>query len=146
MQSHTNEDQMVLHKLLSFISHYVTPGRPARIKEPAPLQGAAALGVVAGLSASPLVGSSSSGSFGGEVCCVCLSRLEGAESEDVRVLPCMHEFHRACVDRWFDACRRTCPICRFSMEGGGGSGGCHRGEELTEELVIWFSSFHAAGF
>ncbi|XP_030535851.1 brassinosteroid-responsive RING protein 1 [Rhodamnia argentea] len=147
---------MVVHKLFSFICHYVTPRQPARIKEPAPPYAAVRLDdMAAGPLTSP-VGSSSGGPFRGEVCCVCLSRLKGpgagAEDEDVdagvRVLPCMHEFHKACIDRWFDACRRTCPICRFSMEGGGGGdGGCWRGgEELTEEMVIWFSSFHAAGF
>ncbi|KAF8011416.1 hypothetical protein BT93_J1892 [Corymbia citriodora subsp. variegata] len=125
---------MVLHRLFSFICHYyVTPRRPVMIKE----------------LASPF-GLSSSRPFGGEVCCVCLSGLKEGEAEgaggDVRVLPCMHEFHKACVDRWFDACRRTCPICRFSMEEGGGDEGCRREEELTEEMVIWFSSFHAAGF
>lgn len=138
---------MALHRLLSFLCHYIAPRRSAGTKELAPPYAAVMLSIAAGSSASPIGSSSSGPSSGGEVCCVCLSKLKGAEAEDadVRVLPCMHEFHKACVDRWFDACRRTCPICRFSMEGGG-DGGCHRGEQLTEEMVIWFSSFHAAGF
>ncbi|CAN4078693.1 unnamed protein product [Withania somnifera] len=52
----------------------------------------------------------------GERCCVCLSRLK--YGDDNRVLPCLHEFHRECVDRWLNGTQRTCPVCRFSMEDG----------------------------
>ncbi|KAG5623280.1 hypothetical protein H5410_008498 [Solanum commersonii] len=78
----------------------------------------------------------------GEKCCVCLSRLK--DGEDSRVLPCLHEFHRECVDRWLNGAGRTCPVCRFSMEDGKKL--CLITEDLTEEMVIWFSSFHVAGF
>ncbi|KAJ4842430.1 hypothetical protein Tsubulata_027297 [Turnera subulata] len=77
----------------------------------------------------------------GELCCVCLSGLEAGE--DLRVLPCLHKFHKACVERWFDGYCKTCPLCRFSM---GEAKSCKREEQLTEEMVVWFSSFHAAGF
>lgn len=90
-----------------------------------------------GWSDSPVAGEVQ----GGMVCCVCLSIVE--EGEEKRVLPCMHEFHSMCVDRWFNACRKTCPVCRFSM---GEEEEFQKREELTEELVIWFSSFHVAGF
>ncbi|XP_041017898.1 E3 ubiquitin-protein ligase RNF165-like [Juglans microcarpa x Juglans regia] len=76
-----------------------------------------------------------------EQCCVCLSRLK--KGQDTRTLPCLHEFHKVCVDRWFDACRKTCPVCRFSI---GGDDNFHIQEVLTDEMVIWFSSFHVAGF
>lgn len=76
-----------------------------------------------------------------DLCCVCLSRLK--KGQDIRVLPCLHEFHRVCVDRWFNACRKTCPVCRFSI---GGDDNCRKQEVLTDEMVIWFSSFHVAGF
>ncbi|KAL5752429.1 hypothetical protein ACOSP7_022616 [Xanthoceras sorbifolium] len=79
--------------------------------------------------------------FEGESCCVCLSRL--MDGEDMRVLPCLHKFHKMCVDRWFNACTRTCPLCRFSMVE---EEKIIRREELTEEMIIWFSSFHVAGF
>ncbi|KAK2991887.1 hypothetical protein RJ640_011576 [Escallonia rubra] len=82
-----------------------------------------------------------------ELCCVCLSKMEGGEdnSTTIRALPCLHEFHKACIGRWFDGCRgKTCPVCRFSMEEEEGK--AHKTEELTEEMVIWFSSFHVAGF
>lgn len=77
----------------------------------------------------------------GELCCVCLSRLN--EGEGTRILPCMHEFHKACIGRWLDVCRKTCPVCRFSMAD---EEKTRRREELTDEMMIWFSSFHAAGF
>ncbi|GMI86340.1 hypothetical protein HRI_002303300 [Hibiscus trionum] len=79
----------------------------------------------------------------GEMCCVCLSSME--EGEERRVLPCMHEFHRGCVDRWVSSCRKNCPICRFSM-GEEDMVQFHRREAFTDEMLIWFSSFHIAGF
>uniref|UniRef100_A0A0A0L4W7 RING-type E3 ubiquitin transferase n=1 Tax=Cucumis sativus TaxID=3659 RepID=A0A0A0L4W7_CUCSA len=86
----------------------------------------------------------------GETCCVCLSSMgntdrDGDKGVGTSVLPCLHEFHKVCVERWFEECRRTCPICRYSMEGGGS----HEDETnqiLTDEMVIWFSSFHTSGF
>ncbi|KAK9670657.1 hypothetical protein RND81_13G215800 [Saponaria officinalis] len=83
-----------------------------------------------------------------EVCCVCLSRLvkEGEDIErfDIKVLPCLHHFHSECVERWFDMPPKTCPVCRFLVED---VKVCRDQEELTEEMVIWYSSsFHVAGF
>nr|XP_009611052.1 E3 ubiquitin-protein ligase RHA2A-like [Nicotiana tomentosiformis] len=76
-------------------------------------------------------------------CCVCLSKLE--DGDDNRVLPCLHEFHRDCVDKWLNGDRKTCPVCRFSMEDGRKLS-IKTEAALTEEMVIWFSSFHVAGF
>ncbi|WOG97570.1 hypothetical protein DCAR_0416911 [Daucus carota subsp. sativus] len=76
-----------------------------------------------------------------ELCCVRLTRLN-EEGKLTRVLPCMHEFHKGCISRWLDWYCKTCPICRFPMADREKT----RREELTEEMVIWFSSFHAAGF
>lgn len=79
------------------------------------------------------------------LCCVCLSRLR----EGIHVLPCRHEFHKTCIERWFIGRIRTCPICRLRMEDDVvAEGSCGVGEDdgLTEEMIIWFSSFHAAGF
>ncbi|XP_038703140.1 E3 ubiquitin-protein ligase RNF167-like [Tripterygium wilfordii] len=82
---------------------------------------------------------------GVELCCVCLWKFK--EGEDMRVLPCRHRFHKVCVDRWFSACRRTCPVCRFSMAEEEEEENVQKSEEeFTEEMVIWFSSFHIAGF
>lgn len=42
-------------------------------------------------------------------CIVCMSSYQ--VEEKVRALPCGHEFHACCVDKWL-AETRTCPICR----------------------------------
>lgn len=80
----------------------------------------------------------------GETCCVCLSSM-GNKGVGTSVLPCLHQFHKVCVERWFNECRRTCPICRYSMEGGE-SHEDGSNQILTDEMVIWFSSFHTSGF
>ncbi|XP_077219656.1 E3 ubiquitin-protein ligase RHA2B-like [Tasmannia lanceolata] len=78
-------------------------------------------------------------------CCVCLSMLE--EGDGTRKLPCRHLFHEVCVDRWLNLYGRTCPLCRMSVVCGQVSSElAYKREELTEEMVIWFSSFHVAGF
>ncbi|XP_072954677.1 uncharacterized protein [Typha angustifolia] len=74
-------------------------------------------------------------------CCVCLSRYE--EGEVIRKLPCHHLFHRECVDRWLALHRRTCPLCRVDIDGQLVSG---PEEQLSDDLVIWFSSFLVPGF
>lgn len=43
------------------------------------------------------------------VCVVCMCDFEARQV--VRVLPCAHEFHSKCVDKWLKT-NRTCPICR----------------------------------
>ncbi|CAN1143954.1 Receptor homology region, transmembrane domain-and RING domain-containing protein 1 [Linum perenne] len=43
-------------------------------------------------------------------CYICL--VEYDEGECIRVLPCHHEFHRACIDKWLTEIHRVCPLCR----------------------------------
>ncbi|XP_078440276.1 RING/U-box superfamily protein isoform X2 [Wolffia australiana] len=43
-------------------------------------------------------------------CYICL--LEYEEGDPVRVLPCGHEFHQSCVDKWLKEVHRVCPLCR----------------------------------
>uniref|UniRef100_A0ACD5XL26 Uncharacterized protein n=1 Tax=Avena sativa TaxID=4498 RepID=A0ACD5XL26_AVESA len=52
---------------------------------------------------------------GQERCCVfCLSGIE--EGDEVRVLRCLHLFHRCCLDRWMAARPgATCPLCRGEL-------------------------------
>lgn len=74
-------------------------------------------------------------------CCVCLSRLKARD--EIRVLPCSHKFHKICVNRWLKGHHKTCPLCRFSL--GSAEQKSHRPDIFTEEMLIWFSSFHIAG-
>ncbi|CAM8906577.1 unnamed protein product [Rhodiola kirilowii] len=43
-------------------------------------------------------------------CYVCL--LEYEEGDKIRVLPCHHEFHKTCIDKWLKEIHRVCPLCR----------------------------------
>jgi hypothetical protein len=44
------------------------------------------------------------------VCAICMS--EFAPGDTLRVLPCLHRFHKGCVDQWLCEARAACPICR----------------------------------
>jgi len=50
----------------------------------------------------------------GTQCSVCLQAL----TRMTRTLPCGHEFHLKCLDRWKRACRGdpTCPMCRVPFD------------------------------
>ncbi|CAI0461616.1 unnamed protein product [Linum tenue] len=86
-------------------------------------------------------GSSSSRIDAGKCCCVCLSQMEVGDC--LRMLPCMHKFHELCITRWLEGYGKTCPLCRFSM---GEDKKPEEEQQLTVEMLIWFSSFHVAGF
>eukprot|EP00930_Biecheleria_cincta_P043444 TRINITY_DN29832_c0_g2_i1.p1 TRINITY_DN29832_c0_g2~~TRINITY_DN29832_c0_g2_i1.p1 ORF type:complete len:395 (+),score=49.35 TRINITY_DN29832_c0_g2_i1:39-1223(+) len=46
-------------------------------------------------------------------CSLCLEPY--AEDDVLRILPCKHVFHQACIDTWFSSRRfmpRTCPLCK----------------------------------
>ncbi|KAJ6831271.1 uncharacterized protein M6B38_349190 [Iris pallida] len=43
-------------------------------------------------------------------CYICLAEYE--EADKIRVLPCHHEFHMACVDKWLTEIHGVCPLCR----------------------------------
>ena len=45
-------------------------------------------------------------------CAVCLSQFERGDL--VRMLPCRHEFHADCIDKWLLEKDRRCPCCRTS--------------------------------
>ncbi|XP_067933276.1 E3 ubiquitin-protein ligase Arkadia-like [Watersipora subatra] len=46
-------------------------------------------------------------------CTICISEYN--TGEHVRRLPCLHLFHRDCVDRWLNSNKR-CPMCRADIE------------------------------
>ena len=50
----------------------------------------------------------------GEVSCsICTEDFE--KGQDIRVLPCNHKFHPACVDPWLLDVSGTCPLCRVDL-------------------------------
>lgn len=46
-------------------------------------------------------------------CTICLCEYE--DDEDVRRLPCMHLFHKDCVDQWL-VTNKKCPMCRVDID------------------------------
>ncbi|XP_022245848.1 uncharacterized protein LOC111086613 [Limulus polyphemus] len=45
-------------------------------------------------------------------CRVCLSSYETGEV--LRILPCFHEYHASCIDKWLKS-NRSCPTCRVEV-------------------------------
>lgn len=45
-------------------------------------------------------------------CAICLVEYE--VGDDIRCLPCNHEFHKSCVDAWLGS-NASCPACRYSL-------------------------------
>ncbi|XVE57255.1 hypothetical protein DITRI_Ditri04bG0076900 [Diplodiscus trichospermus] len=46
-------------------------------------------------------------------CYICLVEYE--EGDSMRILPCNHEFHRTCIDKWLKEIHRVCPLCRGNI-------------------------------
>ncbi|KAK2425356.1 hypothetical protein QL285_035608 [Trifolium repens] len=74
------------------------------------------------------------------LCCVSLSMLNN--KDEIRVLPCLYEFHEVSVNSWLNGHKKTCPLCRFSV---GAEEKSHHAEMFSDEMLIWFSSFHITG-
>lgn len=51
-------------------------------------------------------------------CHICLGEYE--EGDQIRILPCQHEFHMSCVDKWLKEIHGVCPLCRGDVRHGGG--------------------------
>lgn len=55
-----------------------------------------------------------SGSGDGDLgCSICTEDF--TRGEDVRVLPCNHKYHPACIDPWLLNVSGTCPLCRVDL-------------------------------
>jgi hypothetical protein len=53
------------------------------------------------------------GNAAGQQCClVCLEVFE--EGQNVRLLPCFHQFHKDCVGKWLSI-KADCPVCKVSI-------------------------------
>ncbi|XP_024964480.1 uncharacterized protein LOC112504759 isoform X1 [Cynara cardunculus var. scolymus] len=46
-------------------------------------------------------------------CYICLIDYE--EGDKIRVLPCQHEYHAPCVDKWLKEVNGVCPVCRCNV-------------------------------
>lgn len=117
--------QLVLGQLLA--SNGAGPGGPSMLAEMlaslAPSQGIdqAAIAARTGemVYREPEGGASSdaAGSGGGpneeeRKCMVCLELFTAGE--DLRILPCLHRYHKDCIDQWL-ARNRHCPVCKHDI-------------------------------
>merc|ERR1712176_5857 len=44
-----------------------------------------------------------------QTCTVCMEAFR--EGEELRILPCLHRFHKGCIDRWL-CLNCSCPLCK----------------------------------
>jgi hypothetical protein len=44
---------------------------------------------------------------------VCLEEYE--EGEELRTLPCLHSFHKSCIDKWLGG-KKQCPMCKTPID------------------------------
>jgi E3 ubiquitin-protein ligase RNF13 len=45
-----------------------------------------------------------------EECVICIEDF--VDEDELRVLPCKHEFHIPCIDSWLTTRKKFCPICK----------------------------------
>ena len=59
-------------------------------------------------------GKDSSATEDGKTCRVCLCEFEDGDS--IRIIPCFHQFHQECIDRWLLQ-KAECPVCKAPARG-----------------------------
>ncbi|KAF9965923.1 E3 ubiquitin-protein ligase rnf13 [Mortierella alpina] len=64
-----------------------------------------------------------------DTCAVCLDEFEAGE--EIRTLPCHHEFHCECIDPWLTRKSSTCPLCKYDCVPPSTEEVAHGGEEAN---------------
>jgi len=59
-----------------------------------------------------------------DVCSICMEAYKQGDS--LKGLPCKHEFHVQCIERWL-ALKDACPLCRAKINSGPGGGSSSNG-------------------
>ena len=62
-------------------------------------------------------------------CLVCLVEYE--EEQEIRTMPCLHFYHRECIDKWLLKRASSCPICKFNIKA---DYNCTSSEQLSNNL------------
>lgn len=69
--------------------------------------------------------------------------------EDLRVLPCHHQYHPACIDPWLLNVSGTCPLCRYDLRPNttlASSEGASEGYELPPPLSAIENNSHSSDY
>lgn len=72
-------------------------------------------------------------------CAICLE--DYSVGEKLRVLPCRHKFHAACVDSWLTSWRTFCPVCKRDARTSTGDPPASESTPLLSSTPVSMSSF-----
>ena len=65
-------------------------------------------------------------------CCICLEKMC---KEDAKAVPCGHEFHGNCINKWLET-HKECPICRQDCKTTVTCKGISINDAILEEVQI----------